>query len=70
MPSTPCRIAPRLSPAPSRRATAAVVPYARKMQRLTTAVSTVLAIAQPGELRCAEMPDDGGVGEQEQRLGD
>ena len=69
-PSMPWARAARRSPAPSRRATLAVVPYARKTQRPTNVWSTMAAMPRPGQGRGAEVADDRRVGEQEQRLRD
>ena len=66
----PGRARPRRSPAPSRRATAAVVPYARKTHRSTRRRQQRPGDAESGQRRGAEVADDRRVGEQEQRLGD
>jgi len=46
-PAMPCSAAARRSPAPTRRATAAVVEYARKLKMPKTATSTLPATARP-----------------------
>ncbi|MGY3681371.1 hypothetical protein ACVWXU_004994 [Streptomyces sp. TE33382] len=47
MPSMPWRIADGRSPAPTRRATAAVVAYARKTKTLTAVISSAAATPRP-----------------------
>ena len=47
MPSMPCCTAARMCPAPIRRATAEVVPYARKIQTLTRVASAAAAAPKP-----------------------
>ena len=58
------------SPAPNRRATAGVVEYARNTISPTIVCSTAEAMPEPRERRDAEVADERGVHDQEQRLGD
>ncbi len=59
-----------MSPVPMRRATAAVVPYARKMHALISVRQHGAGDPEPGERGGPQVADDRGVREQEQRLGD
>ena len=68
-PSIPCARAPCSSPAPTCRATLAVVPYARKMHSPTAVCSTTAAMPCPASSGVPRWPDDRRVREQEQRLG-
>lgn len=56
MPSMPWRIAEARSPAPTRRATAAVVAYARKTKTLTAVVSRAAATARPASCGVPRWP--------------
>ncbi len=56
MPSMPCRMAAGRSPAPTRRATAAVVAYARKTKTLTAVVRRAEATPSPASWAVPRWP--------------
>ena len=63
-------IAARWSPAPTRRATPGGGAVGKEDAQRNGRREQRAGDAEPGELRCAQVPDDGRVGEQEQWLGD